>query len=218
MQTRPNAAAHTITLLALTAVTANAQIRYTAQDRWVEIQAYLPGEVKADSLAAGGFGLFDQTLTDTLFNDDGSAWATASQTSQLSSNGITVSGAADGWAGPPVGTSAGVGRTSFFVGFSIADAVDYTLDLNIMGEFASWSFQGPSLDIDRAFDFAIGDPGVHLSGTLDAGDYAFSIMLESGAAAEGLGSNFDFAFSTVPAPGGTALLAATAIAGLRRRR
>jgi hypothetical protein len=86
-----------------------------------------------------------------------------------------------------------------------------------MSEFASWSFQGPSLAIDRPLDFTIGDPGVHLSGTLDAGEYAFSIFLESGAAAQGLGSNFSFAFTVVPAPGAAGLLAVGVLAPRRRR-
>ncbi len=197
---------------------ADAQIQYTTQERWVEIQAFLPGESPTDRRTAAGFGVFDEVLSGSLSNNEGSAWAYAAQTSSLQATSISATGSADGAAGPPVGTSAGVGRTSFFVAFTLDRSVAYTLDLDILGEFASWSFQGPSLDIDRPLDFAFGDPGVHLDGTLDAGSYAFSIFLESGAAAEGLGSNFDFAFTVVPGPGVWGTLAMTALAVVRRRR
>ncbi len=207
-----------LTLAGLALSTANAQVQYTAQDRWIEIMAYLPGETPDDTRSAAGFGQFDETLSGTLSNSDGSAWAYASQNSQLTASGMTAIGAADGGSGPPVGTSAGVGRSYFYAAFSIAEAVDYTLDLDIMGEFASWSFQGTSLDIDRTLDYASVGSGVHLAGTLDAGDYAFSIYLESGAAAEGLGSNFDFTFTAVPAPAGLSILATGVLAVGRRRR
>ena len=121
----------TITLLAagFAVSAAHAQIEYTAQDRWVEIQAFFPTGTQSDSRAADGFGLFDETLSATLSDGaEGSAWAYAAQTSSLASNGISVTGAADGAAGPPVGMSAGVGRTSFMVGFTLTEAAAYTLD------------------------------------------------------------------------------------------
>jgi len=207
-------------LLALcgAAALAGAQIQYTTQGRYIEAYANVAGEPMNERLDAPGFGSFNETISRTFSNQEGSAWAYATQNSTLLADGILATGAADGSSGPPVGTSFGGGRSVFAVGFTLANDADYTLDLSVFSEFASWSFQGPSLDIDRPFDFAVGDFGVHESGTLAAGDYAFEIVLESGAAAQGLGSNYDFAFTAVPAPGALAALTLGGLAATRRRR
>lgn len=207
-----------IAAVAGSAASTAAPIQYTAQERWVEIQAYLPGGAPTERLSASGFGAFNGSLVDTLSNADGSAWARAEQVSTLTSSSISVTGIADGASGPPFGSSEGVGRSSFFVSFTLAEAADYALSLDVMSEFASWSFQGPSLAVDRPLEFAVGVPGLDLSGTLDAGDYAFEIFIESGAAAQGLGSNFAFSFSVVPAPGPAAVLGLGVLAAARRRR
>lgn len=211
----------TIALLAVAAgltTASDAQIEYLDQSRFVEVYGFLPGEDVTISDAPQGFGQFDRTLNEVLSNADGSVWAYASQVSMLGSGGMTASGAADGSSGPPAGSSAGVGRSGFSVDFRLAQSVEYTLDLAVFSEFASYSFQGPGLTVDRAFDFAVGDPGLQLTGVLGPGDYSFSILIESGAAAEGLGSNFDFSFVVVPAPGIAGLLAMGTLATTRRRR
>jgi hypothetical protein len=195
-----------------------AQIEYLQQDRFVEIHATLPGGDDGMLSSSSELGAFDETLNEWLGNTQGSAWAYAAQTSSLRADAMSATGAADGEPGPPVGTSFGLGRTGFSINFRLTEAVEYTLDLSVFSEFASYSFAGPSLDVVRGFDFAFNDPGVHLSGTLGPGDYAFDFKLESGAEAAGLGSNFDFSFVVVPSPGAVSALALGALACARRRR
>lgn len=197
---------------------ANAQIEYLDQDRYVEIHAYLPGGEDGMLMSSSETGAYDASLSEWLSNDQGSAWAYAAQTSSLLSGSIHATGAADGASGPPVGSSAGLGRTGISVNFRLTEAVEYTLDLDVFSEFATYSFIGPSIGINKSLDFALSDPGVHLSGTLGPGDYFFDIAIESGAAAEGIGSNFDFSFVVVPAPGAVTGLAMGVLATARRRR
>ena len=208
----------TLAALLLATPLAGAQIEYLLQDRYVEIYATLPGGDDGMLTSSSGMGGFDATLSEWLGNAQGSAWAYATQTSSLQAGAMHATGAADGSSGPPVGSSSGLGRTGLSVNFRLTEAVDYTLDFSVFSEFANYSFTGPSLDIVKGFDFALSDPGVHLSGTLGPGDYAFDIAIESGAEAQGIGSNFDFSFVVVPAPGGVGVLALGVLATARRRR
>ncbi|MEM9065919.1 MAG: hypothetical protein AAGB51_10565 [Planctomycetota bacterium] len=196
-----------VVALAGLASLASGQIQYVSQDRWVSLTG--SGTTDQES-SASDFAAFNGNLTAGF-------GTVATQSSGLEPLGIVATGTAQGATTPPAGTGNISARSSFAVVFDLLTEAEYTLDLDVFAEFATWSFQGPSLNIEQGLTTPFTLSGFEQSGTLGPGQYSFAFEINTSGAASGILSTYDFRFDIVPTPGVCAVLAVGALATTRRR-
>lgn len=201
------------------------QITYNAQTRSVTAEVNFSGE----TISAPGFGVFNETASDSVSNPWGGASAVAWQRSTLGA--WSISAGSDVSASDNSRDSA-VGRSIFDVTFTLATLSDVELSgvLDSVPDFMGGGFTeiqlervgGPVLVRYDGSGIEPGDPWrVDFSGaaafrsTLAAGQYRLIARISDSGSAAGASYNF---MLTVPTPGSLGLLGAGVLVGLRRKR
>lgn len=206
------------TIITMTAATitsaAVAGVTYDAQNRYVRAEAFTATGNPSDQIASPDFALFDASIDRTF--DSINAYAT--QVSQMTDSGISMTGTAFGSFGSG-GDVAGIGHSYFEVQFTLTEATDFTLEMTANGNAGNYDLDLGSYSAAGSFNtFGIYTP----SGTLDAGTY--SIMLDFRRDPFEHDGNFEiegeisFELTFVPAPATSALFAMGMLTATRRRR
>lgn len=202
-----------VVLVAACTAAASANITYNSQIRSIEKSVLIKSTPYSESVSTNALGDWNESISGGFGDINGFADAYASQISSLGANSISASGTMGGSYGPPAGTSIGTGFSYLAVSFTLDQAMDYTLDLDMFTDHGQFSFTGTSINL-------VGNPWDNLqisqSGTLQAGTY--DLIIDAGVSGGFVQGDYAFDLQLVPAPSSAGMLGLGLLAATRRRR